>query len=269
MKRWAYVTVGLYALILLLLTLPVAVLCFHQWSSMVNGVRVWSFDFRFNEAAEAFQTWGYWLWLGVLVTAQFLLLLVPVAAAKRRPTARRRLLVPVVVASFLLANLFLAGVFAMLVAPMGDDASVVIETPAGLTTQLLELIPGLTAHLTTFGMAPDSTGFYVMHILGVFVVFWLIWALVFYHFAQSDDAETLTQRATRWLLRGSILELLVAVPCHIIVRQRNDCCAPMVSFWGIVTGISVMLLSFGPGVFFLFAARIRRKEAKSAPPIIQ
>jgi hypothetical protein len=33
---------------------------------------------------------------------------------------------------------------------------------------------------------------------------------------------------------------------------------------GIVTGISVMLLSFGPGVLFLFAARRRRLQAK--PP---
>jgi len=70
------------------------------------------------------------------------------------------------------------------------------------------------------------------------------------------------------LLRGSILELLVAVPSHIIVRQRNECCAPIVTFWGIVTGISVMLLSFGPGVLFLFAARVRRKKnQRSSPPI--
>jgi hypothetical protein len=34
------------------------------------------------------------------------------------------------------------------------------------------------------------------------------------------------KRATRWLLRGSILELLVAVPSHVIVRRRDDCCAP-------------------------------------------
>jgi hypothetical protein len=96
------------------------------------------------------------------------------------------------------------------------------------------------------------------------VLFWLVWGLVFYHVTRNDESETFTQRVTRWLLRGSILELLVAVPSHIIVRQRGDCCAPIATFWGIVTGISVMLLSFGPGVLFLFAARIRQRQPKTA-----
>ena len=72
------------------------------------------------------------------------------------------------------------------------------------------------------------------------------------------------KRATRWLLRGSILELLVAVPSHVIVRRRDDCCAPAGTFWGIATGISVMLLCFGPGVFFLFVERCRRLKPNPA-----
>ena len=109
---------------------------------------------------------------------------------------------------------------------------------------------------------------FILHLLSLvalFWLFWLVWGLIFHHFAKSDEAETLVQRTTRWLLRGSILELLVAVPSHIVTRQREDCCAPMLSFWGIVTGISVMLMSFGPGVLFLFARRMRRKQPK--PPV--
>jgi hypothetical protein len=73
----------------------------------------------------------------------------------------------------------------------------------------------------------------------------------------------LLKRSLRWLLRGSILELLVAVPSHIIVRRRGDCCAPLGTFWGIATGISVMLLCFGPSVFFLFVERFERLKPKS------
>ena len=64
--------------------------------------------------------------------------------------------------------------------------------------------------------------------------------------------------------------LLIAVPSHILVRQRNDCCAPFATFWAITVGFSVMLLSFGPGVFFLFAKRIRSLKAKNPgnPPLI-
>jgi len=52
------------------------------------------------------------------------------------------------------------------------------------------------------------------------------------------------------------------VPSHVIVRRRDDCCAPAGTFWGIATGISVMLLCFGPGVFFLFVERFQRLKPK-------
>ena len=93
----------------------------------------------------------------------------------------------------------------------------------------------------------------------------MIWALViFRRFAKSDEPDALLKRTTRWLLRGSILELIIAVPSHVIVRRRDDCCAPVGTFWGIATGISVMLLCFGPGVFFLFVERCRKLKPKPA-----
>jgi hypothetical protein len=39
--------------------------------------------------------------------------------------------------------------------------------------------------------------------------------------------------------------------------------APAGTFWGIATGISVMLLCFGPGVFFLFVERFERLKPKT------
>ncbi len=95
------------------------------------------------------------------------------------------------------------------------------------------------------------------------ILLWFIWAIVFRNFARSDEPNSLLKRVTRWLLCGSILELLIAVPSHIIVRRRGDCCAPIGTFWGIVTGISVMLLCFGPGVYFLFVERFGRLQSKS------
>ena len=49
-----------------------------------------------------------------------------------------------------------------------------------------------------------------------------------------------------WLFRGSILELLIAVPTHVIVRRRHDCCAPAVTSFGITSGIVIMLISLAP-----------------------
>jgi hypothetical protein len=96
------------------------------------------------------------------------------------------------------------------------------------------------------------------------LAFWFIWAVVFRSFAKTDEPDALLKRSIRWLLRGSILELLVAVPSHVIVRRRDDCCAPVGTFWGIATGISVMLLCLGPGVYFLFVERCRKLKPKPA-----
>jgi len=35
------------------------------------------------------------------------------------------------------------------------------------------------------------------------------------------------------------------------------------TFWGIATGISIMLLCFGPGIYFLFVERFQRLKPKS------
>jgi hypothetical protein len=42
------------------------------------------------------------------------------------------------------------------------------------------------------------------------------------------------------------------VPSHVIVRRRDDCCAPAGTFWEIAMGISMMLFCSASGVFFLF-----------------
>jgi hypothetical protein len=83
---------------------------------------------------------------------------------------------------------------------------------------------------------------------------WIFWGAVFYlYFRNSSEVTT---RAISWLLKGSVLELLVVVPCHVIVRKRGDCSAPMVTGFGIATGIAVMLLSFGPSVLLLYKKRL-------------
>ena len=266
MKRWAIITVTLYALLLLLLTTPAILIGSARWAATPEGTREWVFNLSPREALSWMQHWGYWLWLAVFASAQALLLVVPVKIAERRPASRRHLLVPVVTGAFLLGNMFLGGVLAILAAFKGDHIDQLFEAPVKATEQMIQLIPGLASTLARFGLMPDDNQLVILHMLGLVALFWLVWGLIFHHFAKSDEAETLVQRTTRWLIRGSILELLVAVPSHIVTRQREDCCAPLLSFWGIVTGISVMLMSFGPGVLFLFARRMRRKQPK--PPVV-
>jgi hypothetical protein len=246
MKRWAILTAAIYALALLLLTIPVVTICFANWGKHDDNMSL-------RKTLDIYTAWQYWIWLAVLVAGQCLLLLLPINIAEKRLPARRPLKMPVIVCAFLLANLFVAGVFSIYCAVFTDDALRFFSFTDWLLGHHLANQPGTVD--TTIGGALTTVGI-TMGIL------WLIWAIVFSRYAKSDDPDALLKRITRWLLRGSILELLIAVPSHVIVRRRDDCCAPAGTFWGIATGISVMLLCFGPGVFYLFAERFQRLNPK-------
>src|SRR5271167_1038045 len=116
MKRWAVLTVLIYALALLSLTAPVALVAFGNWGIKDSG------NFSLKELAQLYLNWGYWLWLAVLIAGQALLLLLPLNVAERRLPARRPLKVPVIVTAFFLTNLFVAGVFSVLCAMFLDGA---------------------------------------------------------------------------------------------------------------------------------------------------
>jgi hypothetical protein len=73
-------------------------------------------------------------------------------------------------------------------------------------------------------------------------------------------------RQCRHLLKGSVLELLIAVPTHVVARSRDYCCAGYSTFIGITLGLAVLLLSYGPGVFFLFVERWHRLHKYRTPP---
>ena len=261
MKRWAVLGVLLYGVWLLLLTTPLVLLCGIEYN---RDSPKWVAKFGLEEVRELVLHWSYWLWLAVMLAGQALLLLIPVAAAESRPVRRRKLLVPVVTASFFLANLAFAGILALLCAFLGDDALKLLDRGAEVNLERATKVPGVARGLTAVGLSPGSSWFTVLFILALVGILWIGWSVLFFRGSRDDDPDSLSRRAVRWLLRGSILELLVAVPTHVVVRHRGDCCAPYATFWGIVCGLTVMLISFGPGVFFLFVARARRLKPPGA-----
>jgi hypothetical protein len=88
----------------------------------------------------------------------------------------------------------------------------------------------------------------------IWAALWVLWGIAFYLYFRNS--AQLTTRAVSWLLKGSVLELLIAVPCHVWVRRRGDCSAPIATSFGIVTGIALMLLAFGPSVLLLYKKRL-------------
>jgi hypothetical protein len=177
-----------------------------------------------KDVAQAYLYLPFWLWLGVMGLAQAALLVVPVRVANQRPVARRLLLWPVVTAGAMMGCLVMGAMYSL-----GEFAA-------------RDKVPGW------FWWAGIGSG----------VIIWCVWAVLFYRSSRNAEPTDVVSRQCRLLLRGSILELLVAVPTHIVARSREYCCAGAMTFIGLALGISVMLFSFGPSVFFLYAARWRR-----------
>lgn len=170
----------------------------------------------------------FWAYIGVSILCQALFLFVRIDKGNRRPLVRRPVRLPIIISGFLL-GLLLFGAY-------------------------------LSLHEFLYGEA-DPAPQVLWSAVGASFAIWIFWIAAFFFITVGGGPfETLTNQA-RWLFRGSILELLIAVPTHIYARQQKYCCAGIYTFTGIATGISIMLFSFGPGVFILFYERWKRLQA--------
>ena len=63
----------------------------------------------------------------------------------------------------------------------------------------------------------------------------------------------------RLVFAGSVAEMLAAVPSHLIVSRRPGCLVGLATAIGILSGMYVMIWSFGPAIFLLFLQAARRE----------
>jgi hypothetical protein len=174
----------------------------------------------------------YFYFVPFLVLCQGVLLLVPAAVARDRPVRRRSVATAAIVGAIPMVIMILGflGCVISMIWPENSPSRAKINYPDWINW-------------------------------AVILALWAVWGAVFYRSFAPEKPADFTTKMTRWLLAGSILEVVVAIPSHIISRHRNECCAPIMSLLGIVTGVAVALMAFGPGVFLLFARRIRDKQA--------
>lgn len=187
----------------------------------------------FGELRSAYSAWGVWAPAVVLIASQAILLFLSVDTSFKRLKPRAHIAVSCMMAALMVALLTFAAIVSV-------DAAV-----KGPVSDAID----------TWGKALALCG-------GL----WAIWGVVFYLYLRG--ASGATTRAVSWLLKGSVLELLIAVSSHVIVRRRGDCCAPILTSFGIVTGVAIMLLSFGPSILLLYKKRIdgyRARQNDAAP----
>jgi len=222
MRKWGIVISAFYAIFVVGLLVPLAVLIVgpSEWGGFSQALR------------RAYGDSFTWFPIAIVLGGQALLLFLSVDTSQKRLKPRAHVFLSCAVGGILTALLTFAVVFSLGVGIRGDKFG---------------------------GSFFDERS----HILGFWALLWLLWGIVFYLYLRN--ASAVVTRIISWLLKGSILELLVAVPCHVVVRRRHDCSAPAVTSFGIVTGIAIMLLSFGPSVLFLYKKRLEAYAARSTP----
>jgi hypothetical protein len=244
MKLWAMLTVGAYCILLAALAGPLLIVTMGDWHLQNDS------PLTFHQALQVYPGAGLWIWIAVLGLCNAILIAPLSRPASTRPKGRRTILAPIITGAFLFANLVLAAVVSIASAIGGDKG---MDFFAASGQKLLSAV------------IHSETAYYISGMGIAFLIAWSAWGFIFYRTWKSDDSSTVIDRLMHWMLRGSVLELLIAVPCHVIVRRRHDCCAPAATFWGIATGLSIMLMAFGPGVLFLFAKRCARLRKAHLP----
>jgi hypothetical protein len=185
---------------------------------------------RLADGVKVYLCWPYWLWLVVMFAAQFALLAIPVRAASLRPVTRGPIW-RTVLAGGLMAGGLVSGAILSLYEFVFRDRD------------------------------PGNWSGWTVITLGI--VTWCIWAVVFSRMNRNAQPTDIVSRQCRWLFTGSILELLIAVPTHVVARYRDYCCAGFMTFIGLTMGVSVMLFSFGPAVFILLIERWKRLHPRA------
>ena len=229
--RWPFVTIVLYGVFFVLLLIPIVFAVFVAFGRPDTSITdiglddvgefyVWLFSFS---ELGVFVAWAIIL---AILAAQACLLIVPVRIKHQRPKARRGIWFTAIIAALLYTGLLFAAAMSIMMAVYGDD----ISEPV----------------------------FWV--IVGILPLNWIGWSVAFCLFSRSMEPESFIRRLMHWLIGGSILELLIAVPSHIIVRHRDVCCAHGLTAAGLTTGLAVIFFAFGPGLYFLYMDRIRSKQ---------
>jgi hypothetical protein len=229
--RWPFVTVLLYGIFFILLVLPFLWGIFVWLGEGDAGIDDWTeLPEMYGDLYGETAAWPLWVLFASLFLAQVCLLIIPVRTAHQRPKPRRGIWLTAIAAAFLYTVLLFGAVISILSAIFEDNW-------------------------------PDCT---VLLLWIILPANWLLWIAVFRLFANRTGPIRYIHRIVKWLIGGSILELLIAVPSHIIVRHRNVCCAHLTTAAGIAAGLAVMFFAFGPGLYYLYRERINRKKPDSS-----
>jgi len=245
MKRWALLMLIGYLAVAALLAAPFVWLVLGPWYGAA-GTPAGSWE---ETPREMLGAPGFWiLYLIPSVVAVFLLL-APMGPVPRRWKGRRPVFWSVLAVSLAATLLLVAGGLSLSVAVLDTDPISWLADTAPVEKLLHEL-----------RAAGWEDAFVVAWPIVALLSLWAGWAFVFSVAARRQDPDKVPERLVKWMLRGSILEFITALICHILVRRRNECCAAAFTLIGLSTGFGLMLVAFGPGTWILLQLRKKRLQ---------
>ena len=177
----------------------------------------------------------------LMLLIQAALLIVPARMVARRPTSKRDVRITVVACGLAMAILSI-----------------------GILIGLDELLPSRGQWAPEQDRTLWDTLLPFLQ-LGLPPAMWIGWSVFFYKCDPYKQPKTFVENIANWLLRGSIIEILIAIPAHISARKKSSCCAPdAITLLGLAAGLSIALLAFGPTVFVLFYKKMKQKTKAQA-----
>ena len=169
----------------------------------------------------------FWTIFVIAITfiSQAVFILIPGTINLCRPIRRRRLVAPVIIASLMMTVLIIA-----------------------LFVSIIELL----------NIGGASWLNYVSFL--IIGLSWIGWGIVFFIRYKETERYKALKGLISTMIAGSLIELLAAIPSHIIVSRRPGCFVGIGTACGIGGGIMVMLWAFGPGIILLFLREKRKAE---------
>lgn len=184
----------------------------------------------------------YWalcsVYVGLLLIAQWFFLS-PAGSWRPRVSAHARATRVSLIAGAFIAMLLTIGLLATLL-EVGGHWSRLNSTDVVRGTGYVELIQDFRVLWVFMGMV------------------WVTWTAIFIKHFLTVDHRTFVSKLFRWLLAGSLLNILAAAPVQ--ATRSGDCHCARGSYTGLIFGLTIAVWLFGPAVFLLYFKELRRSE---------
>jgi hypothetical protein len=176
--------------------------------------------------------WAVVLYLVILVGTQAVLLLGAGTSDFFQPIRWRRRLVPVLMGALMLAA----------------------------------LVQALALGLHEYFEIPESWAVICWPLFGLS---WAFWGVVLFLYTLRVDRYRVLRRIVGTVLAGSLVEVLVAAPVHIVVSRRPGFFVGIQTLVALFAGLHVMLWAMGPAVILLFLREKRRRQEQRAARTVE